>query len=55
VQIELKLQKELHERDLVLQTVIKDVAHSLEDAENSFRNIRETLAQLAAKKSVDSL
>jgi hypothetical protein len=51
----LKLQKELQERDAVIHSIIKDVAHSLEDAENSFRNIRETLSQLATKKPLDSL
>lgn len=50
LQLEKKIQKEFKERDDHLQEVVNDVAHSLADAEQAFRHLRESLSKLIVKR-----
>ncbi len=53
IQVERTVRKELAERDAQHNDIIKEVAHSITDVEQSFRHIKDSLDRLIVKKDVD--
>lgn len=55
LKVDLQIQKALREKELSMQSLAKDVAHGLEDAENAFRNIRGLLSHFVKNLNLGSL
>lgn len=53
--MELQMQKMMREKEVSMQSLTKDVAHGLEDAENAFQNMRSSLSHFVKNLNLGSL